>query len=162
MTTIATSDILGRPVALRRFFLAAALLLGVGLAGISGLASADDKDKKVDDSLKEIQGTWVAVENSGFDSTWAFNGDDLKSSVNGTEYISKVTADPKAKPHATVDITIKEGPDESKGKVCKAIYKLDGEKLKLCLALPGRDRPKVFEQADDEAYVFELKKEIKK
>lgn len=162
MTTIATTDALGRPVGRRRFLLTATLTIGVGLAGISGLASANDKDKKVDESLKPFQGTWVSVENSGFDSTWTFSGDDLKSSVNGNDYVSKVTVDHKAKPHPTVDIEIKDGPDESKGKTCKCIYKLDGEKLVLCLALPGRDRPKEFEQVDDEAYIFELKKEAKK
>jgi len=162
MTTIATTDVPGRTIGRRRFLLTAALTIGVGLAGVvSGPASADEKVKKVDESLKAIQGTWVSVEDSGFDSIWIFDGDDLKSSVNGNEYISKVTADPKAKPHATVDIDIKDGPDESKGKTCKCIYKLDGEKLVLCLALPGRDRPKEFEQVDDEAYVFELKKEKK-
>jgi uncharacterized protein (TIGR03067 family) len=160
MTTIATTDVLGRPMGGRRVLLLAALTIGVGLAGISGPASADDK--KVSESLKALQGTWVSAEDSGFDSTWTFSGDDLKSSVNGNEYISKVTADHKAKPHPTVDIDIKDGPDESKGKTCKCIYKLDGDKLVLCLALPDRERPKEFEQVDDEAYVFELKKEKKK
>jgi uncharacterized protein (TIGR03067 family) len=157
MTTIAT-DVPGR----RRFLMTAALTIGVGLAAAGGLASAADNEKKIDESLKAFQGTWVSVENSDLDSTWTFNGDELKSSVNGNEYVSKVKADPKAKPHATVDIEIKDGPDESKGKTCKCIYKLEGEKLVLCLALPGRDRPQEFEQIDDEAYVFELKREAKR
>jgi len=159
MTTIAMTHVLGRPVGRRPFLLLAALTFGMGLTGITGLASADDK--KVEESLKAIQGAWVSTENSGFDSSWTFSGDDLKSSVNGTEYVCKVSADPKAKPHATVDLVIKDGPDEAKGQTAKAIYKLDGEKLFLCVALPGRDRPKDFEQVDDESYLFELKKEKK-
>ncbi len=155
MTTIAP----GRPSSRRRFLQLAVLTLGVGLAGVSGIASADDKDKKVDESLKAIQGVWVSTESSGFDSKWEFCGDELKSSVNGADYVSKVKADPKAKPHASVDFEIKDGPDESKGKTCKAIYKLDGEKLILCLALPGIDRPKDFETTDDQIFLFELKKE---
>ncbi len=83
----------------------------------------------------------------------------LKASVNGTDYTCKVKVDPEAKPHATIDLTIDDGPEEAKGKISKAIYKLDGEKLTLCVSVPGKDRPKAFEQAPDEAYLFELKKQ---
>jgi uncharacterized protein (TIGR03067 family) len=77
------------------------------------------------------------------------------------DYTCKVTIDAKAKPHPSADFAIEEGPEDSKGKTSKCIYKLDGEKLTLCVSLPGKDRPKEFAQTEDEAYLFELKKQKK-
>lgn len=159
MTTIATTDVFGRTTGRRCFLLLAALATGLGLVVAPGLVSADEK--KVDETLKAIQGTWVPTDGSSIDSKWAFDGDNLKTSVNGVDYVCKITVDPKATPHATVDLAIKDGPDEAKGQTSKAIYKVDGEKLILCVALPGRDRPSKFEQDGDDAYLFELKKEKK-
>jgi uncharacterized protein (TIGR03067 family) len=125
-----------------------ALVLGSGVS----VALADDAD----DALKALKGTWVTDE--GVDSTWTFEGQTVKATVNGLDYTCKVKIDPKAKP-ATIDFVIDEGPEDSKGKTSKCIYKLEGGKLILCVSLPGKDRPKEFEQNEGEAYVFELKKE---
>jgi uncharacterized protein (TIGR03067 family) len=130
---------------------AAALVLGGGAA----LALADDAASAAD-ALKALKGTWVSDE--GIDSTWTFEGETLKASVNGLEYTCKVKVDPNAKP-ATLDLVIDEGPEDAKGKTSKCIYKMEGEKLTLCVSHPGKDRPKEFEQAEGESYVFELKKE---
>ena len=130
--------------------LAAILVLG----GAAGWAAADDSSP--DDALKTLKGKWVAEE--GLDSTWTFDGDTLKASVNGMDYTCKVKADPKAKP-MTLDLLIDEGPEDSKGKTSKCIYKFDGEKLILCVSVPGKDRPKEFETSEGDSYVFELKKE---
>jgi uncharacterized protein (TIGR03067 family) len=157
MSTNEMTEILARPAGRRRILLLAALTFGVGLAWLSGPATADDKDATANESLKAIQGTWVSDESNGFDSTWTFSGDELKSTINGTEYVCKVTADPDAKPHPTADFMIKDGPDEAKGQTAKAIYKRDGEKLILCVAHPGGERPQDFEPAD-EVFLFELKK----
>src|SRR6185437_670782 len=108
---------------------------------------------------KALKGTWVAAEEDGIDSKWTFEGQTLKASVNGIDYTCKVKIDPKAKPHATADLTIDDGPEEAKGKTSQCLYKLDGDKLTLCVSLPGKDRPKEFEQAEGEAFLFKLKKE---
>jgi uncharacterized protein (TIGR03067 family) len=121
-----------------------------------------DDDKTSSEALKALQGTWVTAEDQGLDSKWTFEGETLKASVNGTDYTCKVKIEPKAKPHATMDLVIDEGPEDSKGKTSKCIYKFAGEKLTLCVSVPGKDRPKEFEQAEDESYVFQLKKELKK
>jgi uncharacterized protein (TIGR03067 family) len=138
-----------------------ALVLGVGwsLSGSAAHTRADD-EKSSADVLKTFQGTWIpADEQGGLDSKWTFEGESLKATVNGMDYTCKVKLDPKAKPHPTVDFIIEEGPEDSKGKTSKCIYKLDGEKLTLCVSTPGKDRPKEFEQVEDEAYLFELKKQ---
>jgi uncharacterized protein (TIGR03067 family) len=138
--------------------LAAILVLALGAALIPGGATrapaADDLSPA--DALKALKGTWVTEE--GIDSSWTFEGETLKASVNGQDYNCKVKADPKAKP-MTLDFLIDEGPEGSKGKTSKCIYKFEGEKLILCVSTPGKDRPKEFGQVEDEAYIFELKKE---
>jgi uncharacterized protein (TIGR03067 family) len=138
--------------------LAAVLVLAFGVALIPGGATravaADDPSPA--DALKSLKGTWITDE--GIDSTWTFDGESLKASVNGIDYTCKVKADPKAKP-MTLDFMIDEGPEDAKGKMSKCIYKFQGEKLILCVSMPGKDRPKEFEQTEGESYVFELKKE---
>jgi uncharacterized protein (TIGR03067 family) len=138
--------------------LAALLVVAIGAALLLGggapRALADDDASA--EALKTLKGTWVSDE--GIDSKWTFEGETLKASVNGLDYTCKVKLDPKAKP-ATIDLLIDEGPEDSKGKTSKCIYKLEGEKLILCVSMPGKDRPKEFEQAEGESYVFELKKE---
>jgi uncharacterized protein (TIGR03067 family) len=142
------------------FFLTVAV--GAGLCLSWGTASARGDEKADAELLKPFQGTW-ASSGEGIDATWTFDGDKIKASVAGMEYTCKAKIDKDAKPHASIDLTVVDGPEEAKGKLSKGIYKLDGEKLTLCVALPGKeDRPKDFAQVDDEAYLFELKKEKKK
>jgi uncharacterized protein (TIGR03067 family) len=140
-------------------FLVLAIGVSFSLVGGAARALADD-DKSSSETFKALQGTWIS-ENEGIDSKWTFEGEKVKANVQGVDYTCKVKLDPKAKPHPTLDFVIEDGPDEFKGKTSKSIYKLDGEKLKLCLSLPGKDRPKEFEQTEDESYIFELKKEKK-
>src|SRR5262249_4252192 len=113
------------------------------------------------EALKALQGIWVPADDQGIDSKWTFEGDVLKATVNGTDYTCKVKIDPAAKPHATIDLAIEEGPEDSKGKDSKGLFKLQGDKLTLCVSLPGKDRPKAFETAEGESHLFALKKEKK-
>ena len=147
--------IYGRRLAI---LLVGAICASVSLVGGARFALAEE-DKAAAEALKSLKGTWVAAEDEGIDSKWTFEGETAKASVNGLEYSCKVKIDPKAKPHATLDFVITDGPDEAKGMTAKCLYKLDGEKLTLCVALPGKDRPKEFEQAEGETFVFKLKKE---
>ena len=75
------------------------------------------------------------------------------------DFTCKVKIDSKAKPHATIDLLIDEGPEDAERKTSMGIYKLDGEKLTLCVSHPGKDRPQEFEQTEGESHLFELKKE---
>jgi uncharacterized protein (TIGR03067 family) len=127
-----------------------------------GASSARGDDTSQTELLKPFQGTW-ASSGEGIDATWTFDGEKIKANVAGMEYTCKAKIDKDAKPHGTIDLTILDGPEEAKGKISKGIFKLDGEKLTLCVSAPGKeDRPKEFTQVEDEAYLFELKKEKKK
>jgi uncharacterized protein (TIGR03067 family) len=132
-----------------------------GLAAVLVLATlAVRADDKVSGDLKKLQGTWVSAGGDGPDSTWKFEGQTLKTTVNGQDYTCTVKLDEKAKPHATIDLAVKDGPDDSSGKTAKAIYKFDGAKLFLCVTRPGNgSRPTEFKTTEDQIYLFELKKE---
>jgi uncharacterized protein (TIGR03067 family) len=137
--------------------LAAVALAGLGLlVGATSQALGDDKPQS--ELLKPFQGTW-ATDGDGIDAKWTFDGEKLKATVNGTDYTCKVKIDTEAKPNPTLDLAIEEGPEEAKGKTSKAIYKLDGEKLTLCVSIPGKERPKEFAQVEDESYLFSMKKQ---
>lgn len=126
-------------------------LMALALVSLSlNLATADE-------SAKALEGTWVGEE--GISSEWTFKGDKLEANVNGNTYKAEFKVDAKAQPHATMDVTISESPDgDGKGRVGKAIYKLDGDKLTLCVSMPGNDRPGAFSNIDEVQYKFELKK----
>jgi uncharacterized protein (TIGR03067 family) len=137
--------------------LAVVALAGLGLlAGATSQALGDDKPQS--ELLKPFQGTW-ATDGEGIDAKWTFDGEKIKATVNGTDYSCKVKVDTEAKPNPTMDLSIEDGPEEAKGKTSKVIYKLDGEKLTLCVSVPGKDRPKEFAQVEDESYLFVLKKQ---
>jgi uncharacterized protein (TIGR03067 family) len=137
--------------------LTAFALVGLGLmAGATSRAHGDDKAQS--EVLKPFLGTW-ATDGEGIDAKWTFEGEKVKATVNGTDYTCKVKVDKEAKPNPTIDLEIEDGPEEAKGKTSKCIYKLDGEKLTLCVSMPGKDRPKEFAQVEDEAYLFSLKKQ---
>ena len=140
------------------FALACVLGLLTLAAGVPTRSAAAD-DSAIPPAIKAIQGTWVTSENDSLDAKWAFKGETVEVSVNGQEYTGKIKADDTAKPHSTLDIAISEGPEESKGKTGKAIYKLEGDKLVISVSTPGHDRPKDFEPVPDEVFRFELKKQ---
>jgi uncharacterized protein (TIGR03067 family) len=121
----------------------------------SGIA-ADDPEQSP--ALKNVQGTWVTSENNDLEAKWVFKGDIVEVTVNGMDYKGKIKLDEKAKPHPTLDIDLTEGPEDTKGKTGKGIYKLEGDKLVIAVSHPGGNRPKEFEPKQDEVYLFELKK----
>jgi uncharacterized protein (TIGR03067 family) len=130
------------------------------LALIVAGASATADDETVSGDLKKMQGTWVRAGEDGPDLRWVFEGQTLKASVNGQDYTCTVTLDEKATPNKTVDIAIKDGPGDTSGKTSKAIYKFDGDRLCICVTHPGGDaRPREFKHIEDEAFLFEMKKE---
>jgi len=135
------------------------LALATAIVSGSGVRGDDEKDQLSGD-LKQLQGTWVSTSENNEESRWVFEGKRVKSTVNTQDYISQVTLDPKATPHPTIDFKITEGPGESADKTSKGIYKLEGDKLTICVTAPGQgSRPTEFKRVEDEAYLFELKRE---
>lgn len=135
---------------------AGAALLVLTVAGLGVRAD----DAKVAGDLKKMQGTWVNATDDGPELRWSLEGDVLKATINGQEFVGKITLDEKAMPYPTADVVLTEGPNDAAGKTSKSIYKFDGEKLIFCASMPGADsRPAKFETVDGDAYVFDMKKE---
>jgi uncharacterized protein (TIGR03067 family) len=122
-------------------FTALALVFSLALVAKSG----DDKDKEA------CQGTWLPVtaELGGMklpdefakSITLVVKGDTYKVTVGKQVDEGTVKLNPSAKPKE-MDITSTEGAN--KGKTFKAIYELDGDSMKVCYDLGGKDRPTEF------------------
>lgn len=108
-------------------------------------ASADDKDAKA------LEGTWQAQ--SGEFGGQKFPDEILKATkleVKAGNYSVTVGKDndkgttkvDSSKSPKEMDITGTDGPN--KGKTFLAIYELDGDTLKVCYDLSGKERPKEF------------------
>jgi uncharacterized protein (TIGR03067 family) len=130
-----------------------ALLSVLALLLVSGLTAApvpkEDKDA-VKNELAKLQGSWriVSYEIDGVklpdeaikDMVVTFKDSDYSfedSKTTGT--IASI--DPTKKPKQ-IDYKLCSGDEE--GKTELAIYELDGDKFKDCIAKPGKDRPTVF------------------
>ncbi len=141
------------PMRLLGMTLAAAIVTGSGLRG-------EDEKAALSGDLKTLQGTWVSTADNSQESRWVFEGKKANTSAGGRDYVCQVTLDPKATPHPTIDFRVTEGPDDSAGKTSRGIYKLEGDKLTICVADPGEgSRPAEFKAVEDESYLFDLKRE---
>jgi uncharacterized protein (TIGR03067 family) len=135
--------------------LAAAIVTGSGVRG-------EDEKAALSGDLKALQGTWVSSPDDSHESRWVFEGKTLKSTTGDRDYVCEVTLDPKATPHPAIDLLVTDGPDDSTGKTSHGIYKLEGDSLKICVTIPGDgSRPTEFKTVEDEAYLFDLKREAK-
>jgi uncharacterized protein (TIGR03067 family) len=136
------------------------------------LAAGDDDVRK---ELKALQGKWkaVALEAGGKalpkeaipDFTYIIGADGKATGkMAQSEYTATMTVNPKKDPK-TIDNVHETG--EQKGKKQFGVYKLEGDKLTVCMTPPGRaegDRPKDFTTKDttNVVFVFERVKEDKK
>ena len=135
------------------------LACGLALA-IGSLVKSDEA--KVSGDLKKMQGTWIlkAGDNK---VPWVFEGDTMKTRFNEEDYVTKVTVNDKASPHPSIDFEIIQGAEDAKGKVAKGIYKLEDDKLIVCVALPDTDsRPNEFKGLQNETMLFSLTREESK
>ena len=127
------------------------------------LLTAGDEDVRKE--LKAMQGTWkaVALEAGGKplpkeaipDFTFIIGADGKSTGkMAKNEYTATITVNPKKDPK-TIDNVHESG--EQKGKKQYGVYKLEGDKLTVCMTAPGRaegDRPKDFSTKDTTNVVF--------
>ena len=136
------------------------------------LAAGDDDVRK---ELKALQGKWkaVALEAGGKplpkeaipDFTYIIGAaGKATGKMPQSEYTATMTVNPKKDP-TTIDNVHETGAQ--KGKKQYGVYKLEGDKLTVCMTPPGAavgDRPKDFTTKDttNVVFVFERVKDEKK
>lgn len=135
------------------------LLLLLPVIGL--LLGADDVPK----GLEKVQGSWslaaLTVEGKDIPDAKAslmLKGD--KYTFTAGEKVNKgvYKVDVSKKPMA-LDIVCMEGPD--KGKTLPAIFEVEGDSLKICLTIKGKDRPVAFVSKPDSGTVLESWKKAK-
>jgi uncharacterized protein (TIGR03067 family) len=140
------------PKPLFRRFAMRSLLLALA-AGVLVAAEAPKEDAGKKD-LKAMQGTWEAVSHEE-DGRKATEEERKKAQVRlvvkGDEYTisfgktvggkGTLKLDPGKKPKQ-IDVVLGDGP--FKGKAMLGIYELKGDELRVCTAMPGKERPKEF------------------
>jgi uncharacterized protein (TIGR03067 family) len=140
-----------------KLFVALVLVLSFS----SAAWSADAKDADT------FQGTWLpsSAELAGkpfpdeVRKTMSLVMKDDKYTVTVGKAVDQGTVklNPKAKPKE-LDITGTDGPN--KGKTILAIYELDGDTLRICYDLGGKDRPTEFKtKADTQLFLVTYKRE---
>ena len=109
-------------------------------------------DKAVKDELKRQEGTW-SVTSSIYDGQAAseklvrsikriVEGDHAVWERDGKRFAgTKIELDPAREPKA-IDVIPDGG--RNRGERVLGIYKLEGDKLTICMAEPGKSRPKAF------------------
>lgn len=125
----------------------ALLILAAGLL----LGADNPKDTAAKKALQQLQGAWTAVtyDRDGKPTPAAalqqikltIQGNKATLTRDGKPTTGTYKLDPSQKPHA-VDISLLDGPN--KGKTALGIYELTGDHLRICLAPPGKPRPKEF------------------
>lgn len=93
----------------------------------------------------------------------------IKVAFRGDKFITQETVDRKAEEHdyrmdaspkpKTFDVLPTSGPHQ--GKAFLGIYALHGDELKLCIARPGKDRPKEFAAPDGSEVTLMVLKRVK-
>lgn len=109
-------------------------------------------------ALRAMQGTWKSELPDGSTADWVIRGRRLVMEGADRRYVAEVSVQPDAKPHATVDLKILEGPDDAKDQTIQGIYKQEGDTIVLCVDIRNPSRPTAFEADGVELFVFELKK----
>jgi uncharacterized protein (TIGR03067 family) len=128
------------------------------------VATANNRDNA---DREKIVGNWTVV--SGQEDGKALPAEKVKGShvvitkdtitvheENNQKRVMSYKLDPSTTPRQ-IDLTTTEGSD--KGKTSHGIYALEEDTLKICFALPGKDRPKEFTSKEgSKAMLFVMKR----
>jgi uncharacterized protein (TIGR03067 family) len=132
------------------------------------LVAADDRDEAKKE-IERFEGTWTYVsleiegnkapQDSYKGAKLVIKGDKF-TAHQGEEVLHGTFKVDTSKKPKTIDVTFSDGPD--KGKIMRGIYELDNDTYKVCIAMPGKDRPAKFETKKDSGHVLEVLKREKK
>ena len=124
----------------------ALLACGLGILLVVGVATGgDDKADKAE--LDKLQGSWV-IDKDGKKAELKFEKDKFTLYLEGeSAFKGTIKIDSKKKPKE-MDMTVSEGI-AFQGETSKAIYEIDGDTLKWCAPIPGKDRPKNFDDTTE-------------
>jgi uncharacterized protein (TIGR03067 family) len=138
---------------------------------LTAFAAAADKEDLAKEK-ENMQGLWraVALEANGQNAPgevvkkfWVLiKGDNLVFNPNTENRQHTIVLDPKAQPKA-MDLTPRDGPAKGKTLPC-AIYKLDGDKLTICLDKEGQaaKRPSAFKTVTGDGFALITLERVKK
>jgi uncharacterized protein (TIGR03067 family) len=139
------------PMSARGWLLGGFLLL---VAAHPGAGLRGDDAKEITGDLKLMQGNWSFKPAEDVDVTWSLQGETLKATAQGQEYVCKVTLNPKVTPR-TIDFFVTQGPNEMVGRTALGIYKVENDSVTFCVSRPGDDRrPTEFKDVEDECHLF--------
>jgi RNA polymerase sigma factor (sigma-70 family) len=132
-----------------------AILIGIVggllvLAVSAALWAAFGRARVVDDR-EQIRGKWsfLVVRYAGRNSPRMFGPTaTIDGEVFRTTFDARYTIDPAATPR-TIDLEVATGAD-GKPVVLKGVYELTEDRLRIHLAMPGRDRPRIIQPAAGE------------
>ena len=125
------------------------------LSAVLAVAAADPAKDDAKKEIEKFQGTWstVSAVHEGENLPDALRAN-LKFVIKGDEFVvkgddeitkqyakGKITVDPTAKPR-TIDFAIGEGSE--KGLVVEGIYEWNGDEIKVCAYMLGKERPTEF------------------
>ena len=129
----------------------------------AGVLTAGDEDEAIKKDRKQMAGTWrvISYEKDGkkapadqLEKTRSILSDDGKATVQRdgkTIAEGNIKIDPTKKPKQS-EATYTEG--ELKGKTVLGIYEVDGDSMKICFSLPGKDRPTEFSSKPGSGHVL--------
>lgn len=155
-------------------------MLSILTANIPLRAADGPKAKAVTKEIKRLEGTWIVVSeevngrklneaeiNAQSNEPMVIKGNTLREfKGDGATLNSEFKIDPTAKPK-TLDLAVISATGDLKkyeGKRSRAIYKLDGDRLKVCWTLFAveRERPKEFATKPDSGLLLSVYKRSKK
>jgi uncharacterized protein (TIGR03067 family) len=131
------------------------------------LVAADAKEDAIKKDGDALKGTWlvVSLERDGKvepiskDAVRVITDDEYTMTLHPLLTIKGTyKIDPTASPKR-IETTPSSGP--YKDKPLLGIYELDGDVLKICYALPGKDRPTAFSSNAGSGWILSVHKKLK-